>query len=56
MKKSYVPPSTEVVKFEYKDQVVAASGICDYVYYFNGQTTCEGDQTGGYASTTCRQN
>lgn len=28
MKKSYEAPLTEVVKFEYKDQVVAASGGC----------------------------
>lgn len=28
MKKAYTPPAAEVVKFEYKDQVVAASGGC----------------------------
>ncbi len=28
MKKAYTPPAAEVVKFEYKDQVVAASGAC----------------------------
>ncbi len=27
MKKTYTSPSAEVVKFEYKDQVVAASGM-----------------------------
>ena len=27
MKKSYETPSVEVVKFQYRDQVVAASGI-----------------------------
>ena len=30
MKKMYTPPSVEVVKFEYKDQVVAASSGCIY--------------------------
>ncbi len=27
MKKTYTPPLAEVVKFEYRDQVVAASGL-----------------------------
>ena len=36
MKKSYEAPSIEFVKFEYKDQVVAAS------------TSCMGGRTGFY--------
>lgn len=55
MKKTYEAPLAEVVRFEYKDQVVVASGTCNYMYYFNGQTSCQGEQTGGYISTTCRQ-
>ena len=31
MKKTYLPPFAEVVKFEYKDQVVAVSGGCSIV-------------------------
>lgn len=27
MKRMYTPPAAEVVKFEYRDQIVAASGI-----------------------------
>lgn len=44
MKKNYQAPEVEVVKFEYKDQVVAASGC----YYQRGNTLysstseCEG--------------
>ena len=29
MKKSYEPPSVEKIKFNYRDQVVAASGIVE---------------------------
>ena len=32
MKKKYEAPTAEAVKFEYKDQVVAASGSCDATY------------------------
>ena len=40
MKKSYETPSTEVVKFEYKDQVVASSGS-EACYSTNtGDKTC----------------
>lgn len=28
MKKTYLAPAAEVIKFEYRDQVVAASGGC----------------------------
>ena len=37
MKKAYETPEVEVVKFQYRDQVVAASGRCvvsiDYSHY-----------------------
>ncbi len=32
MKKAYVAPSVEVVKFDYTDQVVAASSGCQIEY------------------------
>ncbi len=32
MKKKYEAPTAEAVKFEYKDQVVAASGGCQHGY------------------------
>ena len=32
MKKKYEAPTAEAVKFEYKDQVVAASGSCEHGY------------------------
>ena len=35
MKKKYEAPTAEAVKFEYKDQVVAASG-CGIEYRLNG--------------------
>ncbi len=40
MKKNYQAPMAEVVKFEYKDQVVAASGGtgCKYVVTQTGDT------------------
>ena len=38
MKKSYETPSVEVVKFQYRDQVVAASGI-------GGSYTCRKETT-----------
>lgn len=34
MKKKYEAPTAEAVKFEYKDQVVAASGKCETTYSF----------------------
>ena len=39
MKKAYEAPKAEVVKFEYKDQVVAASGLpagCTIEYRMDG--------------------
>ncbi len=43
MKKAYETPSVEVVKFQYKDQVVAASG-CQNIWQYErmSTTTCEG--------------
>jgi hypothetical protein len=43
MKKVYETPSVDVVKFEYKDQVVAASGIsCTEIYTHTGATETAG--------------
>lgn len=42
MKKSYETPSLEVVKFQYRDQVVAASGeACTNQMTNEGPDTCE---------------
>lgn len=42
MKKMYEAPSVEVVKFQYRDQVVAASGqSCISKWSNNGPTNCE---------------
>lgn len=41
MKKSYEAPSLEVVKFQYRDQVVAASGnACTNVWKNAGEAEC----------------
>ncbi len=48
MKKCYDTPAVDVVKFEYKDQVVAASGC--YPIVSNQGTVTEGCKTEG--STT----
>lgn len=48
MKKTYEMPSVEIVKFQYRDQVVAASGSqeCSYHWTFNdGQDGCKGTVT-----------
>lgn len=43
MKKTYETPTVDVVKFEYKDQVVAASGSsCGIEYRLNGTVTTIG--------------
>ena len=46
MKKTYETPSIEVVKFQYRDQVVLASGgnkECSYYWTSdNGQDGCRG--------------
>lgn len=46
MKKVYSTPSVEVVKFQYRDQVVAASSACISVWSNRGLGKCtEGDPT-----------
>ena len=42
MKKNYEKPTVEVVKFQYRDQVVAASGsfICGTQYHFERDDGC----------------
>ncbi len=53
MKKSYEAPKAEVVKFEYKDQVVADStgGGCKYVVTQLGTTPTSCDNPGGSGTT-----
>lgn len=42
MKKDYMSPSVEVVKFQYRDQVVAASGEkCINKYVNTGDNECD---------------
>lgn len=44
MKKTYETPSVEIVKFQYRDQVVAASGVaqpCVSVWVNQGDKSCE---------------
>ena len=43
MKKMYETPEVEVVKFQYRDQVVAASG-CQSVWVNIGVSSCEEGQ------------
>lgn len=43
MKKTYETPSIEVVKFQYRDQVVVASNVACGSYYIK-----EGAYQGGY--------
>ena len=40
MKKTYETPSIEVVKFQYRDQVVVASGNCQSVWVNTGDDYC----------------
>lgn len=42
MKKTYETPSIEVVKFQYRDQVVVASGSCGTQWSNIGPNQCEG--------------
>ena len=44
MKKTYETPSVEVVKFQYKDQVVAASGVCSVMNVRDGDTCVSGER------------
>ena len=41
MKKTYETPSIEVVKFQYRNQVVAASGTCQGQWTNIGGNKCE---------------
>ena len=43
MKKMYETPEVEVVKFQYRDQVVAASGTCVSTWKNIGVSSCESD-------------
>lgn len=47
MKKTYETPSVELVKFQYRDQVVAGSGIetCIKVWINIGGNWCEGENS-----------
>ena len=48
MKKTYETPSIEVVKFQYRDQVVAASGGAQcHVNYFDNQGPSQNCTTDG---------
>ena len=40
MKKMYETPEVEVVKFQYRDQVVAASGTCVSAWINIGTSSC----------------
>lgn len=43
MKKNYETPNVEIVKFQYRDQVVAASGVgnnCISVWVNQGSNSC----------------
>lgn len=44
MKKTYETPSVEVVKFQYRDQVVVASNGCVSRWENVGSSGCEGKQ------------
>ncbi len=42
MKKQYIAPTVDTVKFEYKDQIVAASGGCSTKWNWSGPTETSG--------------
>ncbi len=49
MKKSYVSPSVEVVKFDYSDQVVATSGCMSrYINFEDDNGACSDPTTWHY--------
>ena len=49
MKKTYETPSIEVVKFQYRDQVVVASGTCTNQWVNTGDDSCtEGNKHQAY--------
>lgn len=45
MKKQYQTPSMELVRFQYRDQVVATSGACIKVWVNEGGNWCEGENS-----------
>ena len=51
MKKTYETPSIEVVAFQYRDQVVAASG-CTVTINYPGTNLCEGQHTWNNQATS----
>lgn len=52
MKKTYETPSVEVVKFQYRDQVVAQSGCTTgQGNLHTGKNTCEDWESGGIYAT-----
>lgn len=44
MKKMYETPEVEVVKFQYRDQVVVASGVCSVTNIRVGDECVSGDK------------
>lgn len=44
MKKTYETPEVEVVKFQYRDQVVAASGTCSVTNVRSGDECVSGEK------------
>ena len=44
MKKTYETPEVEVVKFQYRDQVVVASGVCSVTNIRVGDECVSGDK------------
>lgn len=40
MKKTYETPTVEKVAFQYRDQVVVASGVCHVTSEHDGGNTC----------------
>ena len=44
MKKTYETPSAEIVKFQYRDQVVVASGVCSVTNIRVGDECGSGDK------------
>lgn len=41
MKKTYEAPSIEKIAFQYRDQVVVASGVCYVAKELVGESTCK---------------
>ena len=51
MKKTYETPSIEVVKFQYRDQVVVASAACTVTSHYDGTNACQGTPTPNHMPT-----